>query len=616
MKKFLLSVLLLSHAMGALCGEVINVADWGIHPNTFEDATAKLQQVIAACRNKPDVILTFPPGRYDFWPDKAIQKEYYISNTSSESDCPSKVKNIGLLFENLKNITVEGNGSLFVFHGKMITLAIDRSENIEIRNLSIDFERPSMSEITIDELYPDSLIASVHPDSRYAIIDGKIHFYGENWSMNDNYFSILTDTIQGTNVYTSWSPIQDAKAIERSPFKLKFENKFDHTNYKTGQTITIRKHIRDHVGLFVNRSKNVRMENINIHYMHGLGVVSQFSENLTYRHINITPSRQRTIASFADGMHFSGCKGHIEIDKCNFKGLHDDPVNVHGTYLKIEKIDNPAKLTLRFMHAQTYGMQAFFVNDTVAFIRSETLQKTGFAVVTNVERLSDREVRIELDKPLPKEITMGDCIENITCIPSLRISNCRMEMTNTRGLLVTTPKKVVIENNHFYRTGMYAIQIAADANSWYESGAVQDVVIRHNTFEACGYNLYGGNNHYAIAIEPENHKRVKNHWVHRNIYIRDNVFKVYDNHPVIRARSVENLDFGNNTIENIPLIPLLKEQGEGRGNNAAFLFDNCTRIRIHDNTYKLPNTNIGIKCINMRKSDIKNSDNQLTINIL
>ncbi|MDR0393974.1 MAG: right-handed parallel beta-helix repeat-containing protein [Tannerella sp.] len=615
MKKTMLSACLLLYAMGALCGEVIPVADWGIQPNTFEDVTEKMQQIIAACKDKPDVILSFPAGRYDFYPDKAIQREYYISNTSSESECPSKIKTIGLLLEKLKNITLEGNGSLFVFHGKMITLAIDRCENIEIRNLSFDFERPSMSEITIDELYPDSIIASVHPDSRYAIIDGKVHFYGENWSMDEHFFSILTDTIQGTQVYTSWDPVRESKATERAPFKLKFENNFSRTNYKAGQTITIRKHIRDQVGLFVDRSKNIRMENINLHYMHGLGIISQFSENLAYRHVNISPSRQRTIAAFADGMHFSGCKGHIEIDNCLFKGLHDDPVNVHGTYLKIEKTDSPDKLTLRFMHPQTYGMQAFFVNDTVAFIRSETLQKTGQAIVTNVQRLSERELQISLDRPLPKEITTGDCIENITCTPSLHISNCRLESTNTRGLLVTTPKKVIIENNHFYRTGMYAILIAADANSWYESGAVRDVIIRNNTFEACGYNLYGDNNHYAIAVVPENHKQVKNHWVHSNILIYNNIFKVFGNNPVIKAKSVDNLDFQNNTIENIPLLPHLPEQ-QGENSSASFLFDNCTHVRIRNNTYRLSEKNAAVKCFNMRKSDIKSSDGKPIIHLL
>jgi hypothetical protein len=582
MKKTILFACLLLKAAGALCGEVINVADYGVRPNTFEDATEKVRQIVAVGKDRQDLIISFPFGRYDFYPDRAAQREYYISNTSSENECPSKVKSVGILLEELKNITVEGNGSLFVFHGKMITMAVDRCENVLIRNLSVDFERPSMSEITIDRLYDDSLVASVHPDSKYAVVDGKVRFYGENWSMDEHIFSIIVDTVQGVHLYTSWDPVGESRATEVAPFKLKLENSFVNTNYREGQTVTVRKHIRDHVGMFVNLSKNVRIENVNFHYMHGLGVVSQFSENITCKRVRIAPSRGRTVAAFADGMHFSGCKGHIEIDSCLFKGLHDDPVNVHGTYLKIMDASSPDSLTVRFMHSQTYGMQAFFVGDTVAFVRSETLLKAGHAVVTSVRRLSERELQISVNCPLPKEIVVGDCVENITCTPSLRIGNCRLERTNTRGLLVTTPKKVVIENNHFYRTGMYAIQIAADANSWYESGAVADVVIRNNIFEACGYNFYGDNNNYSIAVVPENRTKVKKRYVHGNIRIHDNVFKVFDNNPVVRAGSVNGLVVENNTVETVPLLPHLS--GHKNENVCIpFLIDDCANVRIRNN---------------------------------
>jgi hypothetical protein len=39
---------------------------------------------------------------------------------------------------------------------------------------------------------------------------------------------------------------------------------------------------------------------------------------------------------------------------------------------------------------------------------------------------------------------------------------------------------VVIQNNTFYRTGMYPILIADDASGWFESEPLQDVTIRNN----------------------------------------------------------------------------------------------------------------------------------------
>lgn len=604
MKKLLIITLLIYAGIG-LNARTVNVSDFGVYPDSFKDATEGVKQAIDECRQNPGSTLVFPKGRYDFWPCKAEQREYFVSNTTSETECPSKVKSIALLFENVNDITVEGNGSLFIFHGKIITFGLDGCGNMTIRNISVDFERPSMTEISIEELYPDYMISRIHPDSKYTVTDGKIYFYGEGWSMDDNFFSILTDTVAGTSVYSSWEPVQKSKAIELEPFRVKFEGDFSKVNYSEGQVLTTRNHIRDHVGLFVNRSKNITLNNITLHYMHGLGIVSQFSENLTYNKVNITPLRGRTIAAFADGMHFSGCKGHIEIRDCRFKGLHDDPVNVHGTYLKISKVNSPDDVILRFMHSQTYGMQPFFDNDTVAFIQSKTLGKIDYAIVKGVEKISEREVRVKLSKPLPRGIGEGDCIENITWTPSLHVSGCRMEMTNTRGLLVTTPKKVVIEDNYFYRVGMHAIQIAADANSWYESGAVNDVLIQNNVFDAGGYNLSYDNDSYVIAIVPENHESKANHWVHHNIRIENNVFKVYPDNLIMKAKSTANLYFGNNIIEKADFTPLLKNRTKKKPENPSFKINGCTKVRIEKNVYNVPASSVRVECVNMKKKDIQ-----------
>lgn len=585
--------------------QVISVVDFGAKPDSFEDAVVSLQQAIEKCKNTPGAVLMFPKGRYDFWPDKAMKREYFISNTSSESECSSKIKNIGLLFEEMSNLIIEGNGSLLVFHGKMITWAFDKCENMEIRNLSVDFERPSISEFTIEELDAEHIIASIHPDSKYAVIDGKIRFFGEGWGMNNNFFSIQTDTIHGTNLYSTFEPILNGKSTEIAPFRVKIESDFSQSNYVKGQTITTRSHIRDHVGVFVNQSKNVTLKNINMHYMHGLGIVSQFSENLNYTKVNIVPWRGRTIAAFADGMHFSGCKGHIEIEGCNIKGLHDDPINVHGTYLRINKINAPNIFTMRYQHAQTYGMQAFFEEDTVAFIKAETLQKIDYATVKSVKRLSDREIEITLSRGLPKGIGEGDCLENITCTPSLRIAHCRFEMTNTRGVLISTPRKVVVENNYFYRTGMYAILIAGDANSWFESGAVNDVLIRNNIFDACAYNMYYDNNSYVISIEPENHERVNKHWVHRSIRIEGNEFNVYKDNLILKAKSTQNLYFGKNQIRNTTFIPIQKGRVKSTSRRPAFILEDCSGVIIVGNKYGLDTSEVQVDCKYMKKKDIK-----------
>ena len=543
---FLVLTIICVSAMPDFGQKTILVSDSGLKPNTFTDATSMVKKAIEACSAETATTLVFPKGRYDFWPEHAEVRNYFISNTSSEKECPSKLKYIGLLFENKKNLTIEGNGSLFVFHGKMITWALDHCENIRLQNVRMDFERPTMSEMTLREVSDSIIVAEIHPDSRYAILDGKLNWYGEGWGMK-GFHAILVDPDRGTEFYSSWNPFSKSEAKEIAPLQVRFKGNFSKTAVLPGQVLTIRDPNRDHVGAFINRSKNISLKNISMHYMHGLGIVNQFSENLHFDSLLVVPRNEsgRMIAAFADCVHFSGCKGQIVIENSRFAGAHDDPINVHGTHLRLTEIISPTTIKVRFMHPQTYGFEAFFALDTVAFVHSSKLQIFGSGIVKSAKLISEREMVVEFLKPVSGDLVVGDCLENITWTPAVTIRNCRFERTNTRGILITTRKRVLIENNQFIKTGMHAILIANDASSWYESGPVQDVTIQNNLFENCGFNSAPGT--FVIAIAPENHVLVPGYMVHRNIRIENNIFKVYD-YPVLTARSTENLIFTGNKI--------------------------------------------------------------------
>lgn len=577
-------------------GQTIRITDYGVQPNSFRDATKGVKKAIAACKSQGAGQLVFPEGRYDFWPEKAEKREYFISNTSSEIECPSKIKNIGLLFEGIKNLTIEGNGSVFVFHGKMITYAFDRCENIQLQNVTVDFQRPSMSEVTFKEVHPDYLIVDIHPDSWFDVINGQLRFFGEGWTM-DRYHAILSDTIAGISVYSSFNPILAAKAIPLSPLTLRLEGDFSRVNYKTGHILSVRDPYRDHVGAFVCLSRDIRLENVTMHYMHGLGITSQFSENLTYRNVRIIPSRGRAIAAFADGMQFSGCKGQVVIEDCHFRGLHDDPVNVHGTYLQIREIHSSTHVTVRFMHHQSYGFPGFYENDSVAFVTASAMQTKGIATIKKARLKSEQEMDVELNHPLPKGIGIGDALENLTWTPSLTVRNNRFEGTNTRGLLVTTPRKVLIEGNTFYRTGMHGILIAGDVNSWFESGAVNDVLIRQNTFTDCAYNQ--SPNHYAISVSPEDKEVIAGHWVHRKIQIEQNTFNTSSG-LIVRAKSVNRLTIKENTIA----ISAFEYPGKS-AESPSFRLENCTHVIIRNNDTTHFPTPLSIACSQMKKHSIK-----------
>lgn len=579
-----------------LRGQTIDVSQFGAHPNSFIDATAPVKRAIEAAKGGADVVLSFPKGRYDFWPDSATQTHYYISNSSSETEVPVKNQRVGLFFKNSKNIAVEGNGSTFVFHGKMISWLLDSCENITMRNFSVDYERPGMSEMTIRSVSPSQVVVSVHHDSKFTLIDGKLQWYGEQWIPNPKgFFLARVNPHQDKIFYSNWAPFQASKAEKIGAFGIRFTGDFSKFKADTGDVLTLRDAIRDYVGMFQNRSKNISLHNVHMNFMHGLGIVSQFCENLNYDSVYVEPAKGsgRVIAASADGMHFSGCKGQITINNCRFSGLHDDPVNVHGTHLKVKEIISPTQLKLRFMHHQSYGFMAFSKGDTIAFLHAKALQIYGQGVIKSAKLVSEREIVVELEKPIPRQLQLDDALENITWTPALTLTNSRFERTISRGTLVTTRRKVLIENNVYYRTGMHAILIENDAMGWYESGPVSDVTIRNNQFIACGFNSAPGS--YAIKINPENSERIKNYFVHKNIRIEHNLFQ-QDSFPLLSAKSTEGLLFANNRIE-------ISNNTPGGEVQPAFNFIDCTGVQIKAN--KFEGVRPQIRMQGMVKGDIK-----------
>lgn len=574
--------------------EIIYVGDYGVEPNRFDDVTEGVQKAINDCAKYEQCTLVFPEGRYDFWPDKAVETHYYISNTSSETEVPVKRQRVGLFFKNQKNIRLEGNNAVFVFHGKMITWVIDSCENIQIQNLSVDYERPGMSEMTLKAITPESVIAEIHPDSRFAIIHGRLTWYGEKW-LTENYHAILVRPSDGMMLYSDWRPFERSRAEKIAPLTVKFTGDFSTFKAQQNDVLTIRDRYRDYVGAFHNRSKNIRLSNVHMNSMHGLGIVSQFSEDLTYDSVFVEPAKGsgRVISSSADGMHFSGCRGQITITHCRFRGMHDDPVNVHGTHLKITEIISSQKLKVRFMHHQTYGFPAFIAADSVAFLHAASLRIYGTGRVKSARLVSEREMILEMESSLPKALREGDAIENTTWTPSVTIRHSRFEGTNTRGTLITTRRKVIIENNEYYRTGMHAILIANDASDWYESGPVMDVTIRNNRFIECGYNSAPDN--YIIKIDPAVHQPTTNHFVHHHILIENNFFKVYD-FPVLFAAHTENLTFSGNQIERTEFLPAGKSR-------SPVHFKACNDITVQHNRFDGLMPEVSIE--EMKKKTIK-----------
>ena len=128
-------------------------------------------------------------------------------------------------------------------------------------------------------------------------------------------------------------------------------------------------------------------------------------------------------------------------------------------------------------------------------------------------------------------------MENVTWTPEVEIRGCRVSRIPTRGFLITTRRRVLVEDNELLNTHMSAILLEDDARGWYESGCVRDMTIRGNRFIRCGEPV--------IHINPRN--TVANDSVHRNIRIENNEF-VLRGATSVKAKSTQGLQVIGNRI--------------------------------------------------------------------
>lgn len=149
----------------------------GYTPGSRANAVPAVKQALALCKTKGSAVLVFAPGRYDFWPQDSDEKLYYESNTDviPLRTCP-------ILLHGQHNLTINGMGAEFVFHGIVQPFTIDSSDNITIKNISVDWDIPLTAQGQVMDVNSNYIDIAINTkESPYTIENGKLVFMGEGW---------------------------------------------------------------------------------------------------------------------------------------------------------------------------------------------------------------------------------------------------------------------------------------------------------------------------------------------------------------------------------------------------------------------------------------------------
>lgn len=568
-----------------------HVKDWGIVPEKAVNCSPlfnkMLKDITRENPEKKDIKIVFTPGAYHFYPEGAERKEYYISNHDQTNP-----KTVGLPLEDFKKLTVEGNGAAFVFHERMLPVSVLRSEQVILRNFSIDFENPHIAQIQIEKNDPENGITfRVAPWVNYRLNDkGEFEVYGKEWVVRPSS-GIAFEKNTRHVVYNTADLGYSTKGGHEISDRLIQAPLWKDSRLVPGTIVAMRGWGRPTPGIFLYHNKQTTLYNVKVHYSEGMGLLAQLCDGITLDHFGVCLKGNddpRYFSSQADATHFSGCKGLIRSVNGLYEGMMDDAINVHGTYLKVTKRVDDYTLQARYMHGQSWGFDWGFPGDEVQFIRSATMELIGSTNRIKSIKAIDQptshgahEFLITFEQAVTKEINAEEKfgIENLTWTPEVYFANNTIRNNRARGSLFSTPRRTVVENNVFDHTSGTAILLCGDCNGWYETGACRNVVIRKNKFINALTSLYQFTN-AVISIYPEipqldRQKKYFHGGKPGAIRIEDNEFDTFDT-PILYAKSVNGLVFRNNIIRtNTAYKPF-------HWNKQRFLLEHATNLVIED----------------------------------
>ena len=518
------------------------------HLTEGNNSSLAMLEALSACKDGDTLVIG--GGELHFYNEHLFEKEYYISNNDYS------MKSILFPIIGKKNIVIDGGGCKMIFHGRILPFVIDKSENITIKNLTVDYAEPMYFEALIVDSGEDFVLMKYDTKTFTCDIeDGKFVFSGEGWR-NEAIRVLVTEFNAEMKAPDPYARTYIAcltneeepdflrglfrflKASKPAPDMLRLEGDIK-CKHNVGNYWLCTHNDRANPGIFVNESKDVTVQNVTLNHTISMGVICQMTENITLDTVVAVPTEGRMLSVDADATHFVNCSGTVHMKNCRFESMMDDACNVHGIYMPIEKKLSENRLLLRLGHFQQLGVNIFRDGDRIRFVDDETLCPYHECTVSSTTLLSGKYLVLETVEKLPEVIPAGHVIENHTRMPYFHAENCVCGYNRPRGFLIRTCKGALVENCQFHN--MYSgISMGGSASGWYESGPSDNVIIRNNDFTNAAYA--GG---CAIGIGARINNHVKPY--HNNITIEGNLFRMHEKR-VAEISYTGNVIFRNNTF--------------------------------------------------------------------
>jgi hypothetical protein len=502
------------------------------------DTGYDLYRLLTDLRGQSGVRIVFDKDTYTVTPDRCFERSLNISNHGWNGP-----KRIAALIEDMTDIELDFSGSTLITPGVITPFAFIRSKGVTVRNVIMENPETMFLQVKVvshGDGYVDVL--KMYGKEQFRIRKGELmsDYYECLFPMGTHIeYNGKTGEIEaGTADVTMGTWTADLRAEDMGDDILRLHGVKRYP--PIGNILIISSARRLGCGFFCEDTTDILCENVTIHSCYGMGLLAQTCENITLRCFNTLRHGDQYYTSNADSTHFVNCTGLVLVENSTFEGQLDDALNIHGMYTKIiDKTD--CEIFVNEVHSQAKGIRIYRAGDRIQVLKPDTLIPYTEKSIKEVEYINADLVRIVLNEST-EDIIVGDDIESLNRAADLIFRGNIVRNNRARGMLIATRGKTVIEDCYFHSSGS-AILFESNGDYWYESGGVQDVTIRNNTFDACKHGGWGR----AIVDCVPRKATEEGKYFNREIKVLDNKFHMVTEAVAI-LDNIEHAVFRGNTV--------------------------------------------------------------------
>lgn len=493
--------------------------------------------------------------------------DYYLDDTAAADNpeyCTQGIARVAFLLKGLRNITLDFGGATLVFHGRIVPFILDGCENVTLKNLKIDYDRPFYTQGKVLACAGGVLDVKIDEGFSYSVKDGYLYVNSDSWEKKLDTGDCLLWMIDRTQekgydiilglfgevIHTEEHPPLPVNrlSVEDLPGRvLRIRGNIpDSWNYNDGKNSLVFTHEpRDKNTILICGCRNVSVDGLTLIHGAAMGIVCMRSEDIFVSRYNMFMDFEgngRLVTCNADAIHMYNCSGRFVLKDSYMDGLLDDTVNVHNNYLCVARAEGRDLVCVSKAHGLSFDLRQFCEGQTIAVYKGNTQEKRGsFRIEKIIDDKAAGTHLLVLDRPAGG-VMPGDIVENLSAQPEILIENCKFGLF--RGTMRLQSRAKTVLRNCEFGNKETSLLFTGDTVYWYESSPVQDVLIENCVFRNAGYGPRINWHSDVSFTEKEN-------YYHRNIRI-ENCF--FDEGTAARFSHVDGFTFVNNRSSGVMKI--------------------------------------------------------------